>query len=70
MIKVLIVDDEPLVVAGVRSMVNNLNTDFTVCATASNGTAALELIEKERDVYKRQVISLDGYAILCRSNRS
>lgn len=48
MIKVLIVDDEPLVVAGVRSMVNNLNTDFTVCATASNGTAALELIEKER----------------------
>ena len=36
MMKVLVVDDEPLVVAGVRSMLNNLNADFTVCATASN----------------------------------
>ena len=47
MMKVLVVDDEPLVVAGVRSMLNNLNADFTVCATASNGITALDLIEKE-----------------------
>ena len=47
MMKILIVDDEPLVLAGVHSMLNNLNNDFTVCATASNGIDALKYIEKE-----------------------
>lgn len=47
MMKVLIVDDEPLVLAGVHSMLNNLNDDFSVCATASNGVDALKQIEKE-----------------------
>lgn len=46
--KVMIVDDEPLVLAGVRSMLNNLNADFTVCATAANGVEALKRMEKER----------------------
>ncbi|OYP54838.1 hypothetical protein CG709_01585, partial [Lachnotalea glycerini] len=45
---ILIVDDEPLTQIGIQSMISSLNkADFTVCATASNGAAALDLIEQK-----------------------
>lgn len=46
MYKLLIVDDEPLVQAGVRSMLDWNELQIEVCGTAANGKAALELIEQ------------------------
>lgn len=45
MYKLLIVDDEPLVQVGIRSMVNWRELNIEVCGTALNGQAALGLIE-------------------------
>lgn len=47
MYKLLIIDDEPLVQVGIRSMLpwNELNIE--VCGVAGNGKAGLEIIEKE-----------------------
>lgn len=50
MYKLLIIDDEPLVQAGLRSMIGMLhaqNPDIEICGVAGNGKAGLELIEKE-----------------------
>lgn len=44
--KLLIVDDEPLVQIGLKSMLNWSDYDIEVCGTAVNGVQALELIEK------------------------
>lgn len=44
MIKLLIVDDEPLVQIGLKSMLDWSQLGIEVCATASNGREALELI--------------------------
>ena len=46
MYKLLIVDDEPLVQVGIKSMLPWQESNIEVCATASNGQTALELIEK------------------------
>lgn len=48
MIKLLIVDDEPLVQIGIKSMLDWKKYDIEVCGTASNGQQALELIHKHR----------------------
>ncbi|MBP3360838.1 MAG: response regulator [Clostridia bacterium] len=51
MYKVLIVDDEPTVVRGIKNSVNWSMYNIEVCATASNGAEAYELIkEKEPDI--------------------
>ncbi len=47
MIKVLIVDDEPLVQVGVKSILNWQELNMEVCGTASNGQAALKIIEEQ-----------------------
>lgn len=46
MLKVLIVDDEPLVQIGLQSMINWNEHGFEVCGAASNGGAAYRLIEE------------------------
>lgn len=45
MIKLLIVDDEPLVQIGIKSMLNWSDFGIEICGTAMNGAHALELIE-------------------------
>ncbi len=46
MIKLLIVDDEPLVQIGIKSMLNWSQLGIQVCGTAMNGKAAMEMIEE------------------------
>ena len=48
MIKLIIADDEPLVQAGIKSMICWADYDINIVGTASNGAAAYELI-KEHD---------------------
>ena len=45
MYQLLIVDDEPLVQVGIKSMLNWAELGIEVCATAGNGQTALEIIE-------------------------
>lgn len=45
MFKVLIVDDEPLVLEGLRMMIDWGKYGFAICAEASNGEDALEIIK-------------------------
>lgn len=44
MVKLLIVDDEPLVLIGIKSMLNWAEYGIEVCGTAMNGANALEMI--------------------------
>ncbi|MBT9779200.1 response regulator [Clostridium sp. MCC353] len=46
MIKLLIVDDEPLVQIGIKSMINWAEHGIEICGTAMNGEAALKLIKE------------------------
>lgn len=46
MYKVLIVDDEPLVQVGIKSMLNWSELNMGICGTAMNGQAALQLVEE------------------------
>ena len=55
MIKLLIVDDEPLVQIGIKSMVNWENLGIEICGTAMNGEAALKLIEE----YSPEIVITD-----------
>lgn len=47
MYRLLIVDDEPLVQVGVKSMLNWNKLDIEVIGTASNGRVALDIIEEK-----------------------
>ncbi len=47
MYKILIVDDEPLSVIGIRSMIESLNTGLQVIGTAGNGEEALSIMKRE-----------------------
>lgn len=47
MIKILIVDDEPLVQIGLRSMIDWSSLGAKVCGTASNGDAAWDIINEQ-----------------------
>ena len=47
MYQLLIVDDEPLVQAGIRSMLNWNEMNIDICGTAMNGQAALKIIEEK-----------------------
>lgn len=46
--KLLIVDDEPLVQVGIKSMLNWGELDIELCGIAMNGQAALEIIEEQK----------------------
>lgn len=48
MYKLLILDDEPLVLAGIRSMIQSSVPDVEICGAASNGQAGWELMMRER----------------------
>lgn len=48
MTKLLIADDEPLVLVGMQSMLDWASLGIEICATAHNGRQALELIEQHR----------------------
>lgn len=52
MIRLLIVDDEPLVQIGMKSMIDWASLDIEICGTASNGKDAFKLIEK----YSPQIV--------------
>ena len=47
MYKLLIVDDEPLVQVGIKSMLNWAELNIEVIGTAVNGQVALKLIEEQ-----------------------
>lgn len=47
MYKLLIVDDEPLVQAGIKSMLNWSELNIEISGTAMNGQAALKMIEEQ-----------------------
>jgi len=55
MYQVLIVDDEPIVKIALRSMIDWSALDFHICATASNGEEALEMVRR----YTPQLIICD-----------
>ena len=55
MIKLLIVDDEPLVQIGIKSMVNWADLGIEVCGASMNGEAALKLIEE----YSPEIVITD-----------
>ncbi len=46
MIRLLIIDDEPLVITGIKSMLNWNELGIEICGTATNGSHALGIIEK------------------------
>lgn len=48
MLQVLLVDDEPWVLEGLRSMVNWQRHGFEVCAEAMDGSSAMMMITKLR----------------------
>ena len=48
MLRILLVDDEPLVLIGLQGMLEWESLGYTVCATARNGKQALEIIEREK----------------------
>ncbi|MDR2184031.1 MAG: response regulator [Clostridiales bacterium] len=48
MLKLLMADDEPLVLVGLQSMLNWGDHGIEICGTARNGGQAMELIEKYR----------------------
>lgn len=55
MINLLIVDDEPLVQIGIKSMLNWNDFGINICATAVNGQEALKLIEE----YSPEIVITD-----------
>ena len=44
MLKLMIVDDEPLILSGIRDMVERGNTAFTKIVTAGDGLEAMEIV--------------------------
>ena len=46
MFKLMIVDDEPNVVSGIKSVIDWAGNNIEICATANDGKEALELIKK------------------------
>jgi two-component system response regulator YesN len=55
MINLLIVDDEPLVQAGIKSMLNWGNYNINIVGTAANGAAAYEMINE----YSPEIVITD-----------
>ncbi|MDE5824917.1 MAG: response regulator, partial [Lachnospiraceae bacterium] len=47
MYKLLIIDDEPLVLAGIRSMVRWEELQIEICGAASNGSQGWDIMMRE-----------------------
>ncbi len=45
--KVLVADDEPIILSGIRHLINWEDADAVICGTASNGAEAYAIIERE-----------------------
>ena len=70
MLRILLVDDEPLVLIGLQGMLEWEKLGYTVCGTARNGKLALELIEREKpDIVIADVKMpvMDGLTLAIRS---
>lgn len=50
MLKVMLVDDEPWVLEGLRTMVNWKKFGFEICGEALNGPDALRLIQSRNRI--------------------
>ena len=61
MYSVLLVDDEPSVLTGLRYVIDWDEYGVEIAGTASNGTQALELL-RELPFYLETPNDLDGYA--------
>ncbi len=48
MLRILLADDEPLVLIGLQGMIEWEKLGYTICATARNGRIALDAIEREK----------------------
>ena len=48
MLRILLADDEPLVLIGLQGMLEWEKQGYTICGTARNGKLALEAIEREK----------------------
>ena len=48
MLRILLADDEPLVLIGLQGMLDWEKLGYTICATARNGKLALEAVEREK----------------------
>ena len=48
MLRILLVDDEPLVLIGLQGMLEWEKLGYSICGTARNGKLALDLIEREK----------------------
>lgn len=72
MMKVLLVDDEPWVLEGLRTMIDWSGYGFQICGEASNGTAALSLIDSLRPELVLTDIhmpSISGLELIRQSNQ-
>ena len=47
MLKVLLVDDEPFIIQGLKVIIDWENEEFEIAGTASNGKEALQFLENE-----------------------
>ena len=73
MTRVLLVDDEPLVLIGMQGMLNWAALGYEVVGTARNGAEALRAVqEKQPDIVVSDIRMpvMDGFAVLSEMNRS
>lgn len=73
MMNVLLVDDEPWVIEGLRTMVNWTNYGFQVCGEALNGPDALTMIQELRPELVLTDINMpviNGLELIERSNKT
>ena len=71
--KLLLVDDEPLVLIGMQGMLNWAALGYEVVGTARNGAEALRAVqEKQPDIVVSDIRMpvMDGFAVLSEMNRS
>lgn len=72
MIKLLIVEDEPLVQIGIQSMLSNADLNVEIIGLAKDGVQALELIDKQRPeivITDIKMPRMDGLELLKESRK-